>query len=299
MFESLSAYNIDTPYGTVDLDWSNPGNLDVFLLVTSITSGVDVRRQIESMPRADGAFVGDAYADARVITITGRMPVVGGGTVEGQRIARNQLKSQTLGRINSLMRRDGNLRWHPAGMEPLKMRVRRFEQPLIEGGPHKDVLISLIAPDPKAYSQQEYVAAVGVNLYGLAFTDPTADPIVTNVQTTEVVNDPVVNKGNAPTYPRIIINGPITGPVLDNITTGEHLSFPGLVVPAGETLDIDMEKRIAYRNGNPQFSVYSFVDVFDSTFFALIPDINVLRLTGTAADENTHATLFWNSAYFE
>lgn len=86
----------------------------------------------------------------------------------------------------------------------------------------------------------------------------------------------VVNAGNFPTYPSIVLTGPLTNITLTNETTGQSLVIT-YTLPAAETLTIDFNAKTILLNGSA--SRYS---AKSGTWWMLKPGANSLRMTVNA-----------------
>jgi hypothetical protein len=105
-----------------------------------------------------------------------------------------------------------------------------------------------------------------------------------------------VNAGTFPTPPVFRIDGPVTNPSVENITTGEKLALSadgGLVVGAGEFVELDTDARTVLLGGTA--SRYSKLSA-DSTWFDLKPGTTELKFRGTTAGAPT-LTVTWRSAW--
>lgn len=112
-----------------------------------------------------------------------------------------------------------------------------------------------------------------------------------------------VNNGNFGSPPLAVITGPCAGPVLANLTTGEQVSWSGVVIDAGQTLTVDFLNRQAWLGapnppGLPGQSLgggsYEPADIF-SAWFDLNPGSNLLQFT--AASTGTGAACVFH--YFD
>lgn len=99
--------------------------------------------------------------------------------------------------------------------------------------------VGAIAPDPRKYGTQAHSLSANArpsSLTGLVipltmpFTLPAQQPAGAAA---------VTNAGNFESRPVITIRGPITSPALANVTTGQTVSWSGLVVPSGSQLVAD------------------------------------------------------------
>ncbi len=116
---------------------------------------------------------------------------------------------------------------------------------------HQRATLQWVASDPRRYTvglqTSPVIGLPAAAVAGLAF--PIAFPVSfgtgSGVQTLTVTNS-----GDVPTWPTITINGPVTGPIVTNATTGQVLMFAaGFEVEAGQQLVIDTDARAATLNG--------------------------------------------------
>ena len=87
-------------------------------------------------------------------------------------------------------------------------------------------------------------------------------------------------------FPLWTVPGPSTNPTLTNITTGQSITWQG-TVPAGQTLEIDMDKQTATLAGA---NVYAFVS---GDWIRIDPGPNRMTYVGTGATQAS--TLSWNN----
>lgn len=153
-----------------------------------------------------------------------------------------------------------------------------------------DVVIEFFLGDPVVYDDAalQLTAGVPVATGGLAFN------FGFNVAFGSATSGGMTcqNAGIANSFPMIRLDGPLSSPVIWNDATGEHWST-NISLAAGEWLDIDMKARTALLNGTS--SRYSAVRANESTWFSLVPNNNVLRLT--AGGGSGSMTVTWRNAY--
>lgn len=87
-------------------------------------------------------------------------------------------------------------------------------------------------------------------------------------------------------FPLWTVPGPSTDPTLTNITTGQSITWQG-TVPAGQTLEVDMDKQTATLAGA---NVYAFVS---GDWIRIDPGSNRMTYVGTGATQAS--TLSWNN----
>ena len=102
--------------------------------------------------------------------------------------------------------------------------------------------------------------------------------------------------GDAVTWPQLTLHGPITDPIISNITTGQSIVLNG-ELEAGQTLVIDPRRRTVLLDGDPAESRYHWSDGAATTWWALIPGSNHLGLLGTGTDTTTRLGVLWRDGY--
>lgn len=287
MFES-EAHTITTPLGVLTLDRNATSWPKAY--VTDAEDDMDLDREVVRYPSKDVSHVGDGYDTARILTLTGVLE----SFTPAEYIPERQ---RIRGMLNSLKRADGLLSWTPFGMDPVQMVVRRHAKPLISAKPESGgMVLSLIAGDPRVYSQALVTTDVGAPSSVGGFTSPFTGPIVEGASSPVA---PVTNQGDAETEPIVRIYGPIRAPRIVNLTAGLQVSMPGLQVVAGDYVQIDMSSPVSVLlNGSILASRYSYVDTSVSDFWPLVAGDNDIALYGTEYDSGvTRAEILHRHAW--
>lgn len=108
---------------------------------------------------------------------------------------------------------------------------------------------------------------------------------------TQTVN--VNNSGWATTYPVITINGPVTNPIIGNLTSGQSLNF-NYTMLTGDKIVIDTLNRTVLLNGAPARNLL----LGSSQWFAANPGTSQYYFSGSVTTYGvTNATVQWNNAY--
>lgn len=97
--------------------------------------------------------------------------------------------------------------------------------------------------------------------------------------------------GSRPVPFRMLMYGYQNSPVISDTDTGRKISFTangGLNIPAGSYVEIDVEKGTALLNGDPNSSVYQYIDFGVSTWWKLRSEQNN-RISVTASDSDGSA----------
>jgi hypothetical protein len=105
------------------------------------------------------------------------------------------------------------------------------------------------------------------------------------------------NAGNTDSWPVVRIFGPVSAPILTNVTTGKRVSFPALTLADGQFVELDMRRGSVIYNGLASQSMLRFLDVVASDFWPLIPGGNNVRLSGSGYSATTKATVYWRDAW--
>lgn len=155
--------------------------------------------------------------------------------------------------------------------------------------------VGLVAPDPRKYTVQQQTLTVtpsGEVLTG--FTLPFTLPLTLPAQP---VGGSVVatNGGSFESRPVIAITGPITSPSLTNVTTGQTVSWTGLVIPAGGVLIVDFNAQQAQLSLGGTNPAYRPADPF-SSWWTLPPGDSTIQLGGSA-DLGASAEVVWSDAW--
>lgn len=162
----------------------------------------------------------------------------------------------------------------------LNARVRRLALPIDRAyfNGHGSAAVEFWATDPRIYSQASTTYSVNqaaVSGAGLSF--PITFPLTFGgaVSGGQFVAN---NAGEFAAPWTATISGPITNPVLENVTAGVSIAFVGSL-GTGETLVISSADRSVLLNGTA--SRYSWL-VVGSSWWELAPGDNTVRLAGTS-----------------
>lgn len=150
--------------------------------------------------------------------------------------------------------------------------------------------IDLLSEDPLFYdnSAGELLATVGKVMDG-GFDIPFDIPFNISAGGEPSV---VTNSGNETVYPIITISTPATNPKLINRATNEFMQVMTTVLD-GDKLIIDMRNKTITHNG---LNVYS-LQRDGSTFFGLVPGVNVMEIQSDIASENSKAEVRYQSGF--
>ncbi len=149
--------------------------------------------------------------------------------------------------------------------------------------------VGLIAPDPRLYStaQHSAVGNTGALAAGLA---PPWTPPITLPAGAPPATVAATNAGNFETRPVITIQGPVVAPQVQNVTTGQVVSYSSLTLGAGDLLVLDFLNRVGTFNG-----VYRPADVY-SSWSVMPPGATTFQMLGTASS-GASMTVSWYDAW--
>ena len=285
MWESQAAWTLATPLGSYTFSPQRIASGEAWAHFTEVDgSDMAVVRNIDKVSGDDGARIGDGYGEQRVLSMTGKCRALTQGALQRE-------AQEIRGLVNSLLRADGTLTWWPSGFPPLQIdRVRRFDKPDVDRGRGlaKDMLLSLVAGDPRVYTQAWKSVDVSA-APNVGFTSPMKSPIV---QRGTGADATITNLGDTDTPPIIDVYGPGFGPTILNITTGEQISLlAGLTIADGDFLRIDVAADTVLLNGQDLQDRYRYIDAPNTMMWKLAPGANVLRFTMSGIGLNSKATV--------
>jgi hypothetical protein len=197
-------------------------------------------------------------------------------------------------RATRALRADGIFRFTPPNdSSPRQLRVRRQDGPRITGQRPKTGQVTLQSADPYLLSstEQSVVITPGAAAGELGIPDPMPDPLTSPLNVTG--QQSVFNAGDAPTWPRFRITGPITNPTLLNNSTGQQIVLSYLL-NAGEFLDVYPERGLILLGGTA--SRYSAYQV-GSTWWQLQSGTNDVRLLAAQYSAGAQVQVWWRNAW--
>ena len=111
------------------------------------------------------------------------------------------------------------------------------------------------------------------------------------------VQQAAINDGDLPVYPiGMTVYGPVTDPIITNVTTGEYISFSGVTLSSGANV-----LSIAYDKDTIAITLDG-VNVLSkvtntSTYFKLRPGANVLQLSGASVSTGAYLNVSYLSGW--
>lgn len=290
------AYELTGPDGTRavvgngDAALADPdfcGFLDPDNGITGLLDGADVRDNGQVVPQAHGGQQGPNYLGFRPGTIQGFADPNTDLTVQELAIAR-------LKKVSRALDADGVLRWTPTvdGIRR-RMRYRRTARGSFPGRRPKTFQLALSSPDPYVFSDAEQSQELALGAAGeLGIPDPIADPITSELALS--AQNLIHNAGDAETWPRLRIDGPVTNPQILNQTTGQRIVL-AYTLQAGEWLDVYPQRGQILLGGTAdRYDAYVFEQ---SAWWQLVDGDNDVRVLAAAYAAPAKVTVFWRHAW--
>lgn len=251
--------------------FNDPDDRDNVGVLTDI-SGIDspeVRESSDDLVQMDGGVHGEFFY--------GRRPMVLTGVLLNPVSANDRNRRMTkLMRASNAMRSDGTLTWRLENGYEQFVKIRRQVPLRITGAWQKQFQVGLVASDPRIYGYElRQHRLLGPDALGgeRAYVD---------------------NSGNALMFPEILIQGPVTNPLLSNFSNGGAIKIT-YTIPAGGSLIVDtLNRTVTDHNGVSQ---YAAVDFLQTEWFGVEPGINDLRFSAASATTGSAFTVYWRDAW--
>ena len=277
----------NTAAAQADPDWC--GMVDPESPVQGLLDTATVRMSKADLVEADGASYGPSFLSGRQGTVQGALLP---SSLDLVALANAEAK---LKRATRALRVDGIFRYTPPNdSSPRQLRFRRQDGPRVTGRRPKTFQITLESPDPYALSssEQSVVITPGAAAGELGVADPETDPETSALNVT--AQQSVFNAGDAPTWPRFRVTGPITNPVLLNNTTGQQIVL-NYALAAGEYLDVYPQRGKVLAGGTAdRYSAYQFST---SAWWQLGAGMNDVRLLAATYSAGASLLVAWRNAW--
>jgi|FLYN01.1.fsa_nt_gi hypothetical protein len=170
-------------------------------------------------------------------------------------------------------------------------------------GYSQKAVVQLRAADPTFYDPTLQTITYGVGGGTGVFAFPLSWPASFGSSTVNQTRT-IAYAGTWRTYPVVIIKGPITNPVITNLTTGDKLDLTGTTITTGDSYTIDCRpgvKTVVDASGSNRIDKLS--DDSDLATFSLEADgeaalgLNDIKVTGTGANATTEVYLQFHTRY--
>jgi hypothetical protein len=165
--------------------------------------------------------------------------------------------------------------------------------------------VGLVAPDPRKYSTAQRSVQIGLVPAGVGGGMVVPFTLPVTLHTAPAPGTAIaINGGNISSPPVAVIHGPVSGPTLGNLTTGQTVSWSTLTLNSGDLLAVDFLNKQAMVNptsvsletGIPSTGgTYWPADV-TSAWWSIPAGDNQLEFGGTAGTGAT-ATIYWRDSY--
>lgn len=167
----------------------------------------------------------------------------------------------------------------------------------IAGGSNMRAGFTLICPDPAWVDPTPRAVTFGQTGGGTAWEIPWPIPWTLGGSTlgdTYSLDYP----GTWLAYPRIRITGPVTNPVITNLTTGDKLDFTGYSIATGHYYEIDL--RYGYKTvllDGITNKISELSSDSDLATWAIIPGPNSIQAAGSSIDGNSRIDISYQDTY--
>lgn len=251
----------------------------------------DIRFAKYDRPGEDGAEIANVLYGGRPITLEG---TVWGESSSAYEQNRRAIQGMTL------LTRDSNSRPNRKTLKfktldnlelQTEVNIRDIKMEI------EDVLSSKLFIDlysPKFILESQGTKQVTVDIIGGGgATYPVIYPVTYGAESGTIGS--VNNIGNARAFPLIYIIGPITNPLIQNVTTGKFMRL-NLTLLAGEQVIITTypNNKSIIKNGN-QSMISTKSD--NSRFWWLNPGINIITLRSGLSSDTGQAQIVWRDSY--
>lgn len=248
------------------------------------------RLSMSSRPGEHGAFDGPAFLDPRVITLSGSGAGVDRASARRSRdILASVCGDPSLGLQTLVVTASGN----PTRQANVR-RSAETKSVFVGGGLTFDWSMILTAPDPRRYAAAQSTQFVGLPqppsgglVFPLLFPLDWGSALAGGEMT-------LTNNGTIATWPLWTVRGPLTGPTITSVTTGQQLTFdPTFSVPAGQDLIVDTDAKTVTLQG-----INRRDKLFTAQWFRLNPGTTTVRYTSAAGtDPASRLTATWREAW--
>lgn len=256
-------------------------------------------------PQGHGGIDPTKYTDGKIITLD--MEVTGStyAAVESDYRTIASAIQDTLDHGAAWLKwTEGDSGGTTLALQRLVKAMAEVDAPLEGGAKMVNFIGQFFSEDPRAFSQTEQTAT-GVALSdggGGGLTFPFTFPFKFAESSGGTVSP--VNAGTKPTPPIFRLYGYALNPAIVNLGTGERLQFGGSVsvpsasVATGNYLEIDVQNRTIYLNGDDTVNQRNLFNPAASTWFELAANATTnIQLTAQDFDASARVDVIFRSAY--
>jgi hypothetical protein len=276
-------------------DTSDPdfvGYLDPENGVTGLLDSADVRESFSNLTEEDGSIQGDSFLSRKTGTLQGILyPDVPANTT----VRESKLKRASRGLRAGF---PSVLTWTPDGSPQRRIDCYRQGRVAILGRRPKTFVVPLSTPmvyqASAALNQLVLTATAGGSQGEVGFTNPITNPIIdTYNQGSQLF---ITNQGDAPTWPKFSLVGPVTNPTLRNNTTGLQWTLTATLSSTDILVVDSAPPRTVIFNGVNKYSAYA-ANFSINSWWALVSGANDVRLLASSFSTGAAATVTWRDAW--
>jgi hypothetical protein len=290
-------YLVDPTLGTLDLE------CDAGFVVSNFEIGwPEVRQVVNARALSDGTIDTTTYLGARAVTVALRLDQTKMATQDLLDMLTPFLSPRYRPRIVWEVQSPSTTTCNgvTAPSNPVRsLMVRGADAPLVIDGPRYITIVCQWVAQESYVSALDEICAVasvtGTEEFGRDYDldfdrDYPFSPVFGFTYFTP--------SGNAPMDWTATLTSEITDPqILVNSTL---ISFTGLTLNAGQTVEFNTTERTILRNGDPTDSVYGLTNFAQWSWddLRLTPGVNQIRLQGSATVGDPSFTLCWVDRWF-
>lgn len=231
-----------------------------------------VRGAGEDVPEGDGRRAGPSYYEGIAFTLRANLT---------PDLVASQAPQDKILEATDAMDADSRLAWTPPGGVPVMLDFRQQLPTRITGRRPKQAFVAGVAEKSVVLTQAETetdILAVATTPGG--FTSPLTSPLRSNPSNDGQAT--IENRGRSKTWPILEIHGPCVNPVITNITNGARALYFTYTLAAGQRLVIYTDPRRRAVLLDDQAGRYDALDFDRSSWWALLPGNNDLRIAFTS-----------------
>lgn len=250
----------------------------------------NVRFSPYDKPGEHGSILPSSFYSGRTITINGRIS----GNTPSQYLLNRRTLTNILRILLTSLNTPTPLLLQFLTLDGLSLQANCFlsKMPTLTDRSlnHGLFTIELFAEDPYLYDQNIQTNTINMPSGGGA-TYPVIYPVTYAAKTGGQLT--LNNAGDADTYPIITLYGPLTSPIINNVTLGTTFVV-NLTLNSGDVLVIDMAKKTMVLNGITNAMQYFNLN---NTWLTLQPGNNLFSLSSSLSSDSGYMTVSFRNAY--
>lgn len=182
------------------------------------------------------------------------------------------------------------------GYERMTGRVLAFEWGDYMRGAAQSFMVQIRCSDPRRYTDVASTGETSDVATGGGMTFPASFPLSFGSSATGGTVS-ITNEGTIEAPAVLRVDGPVTNPEISAVTLDKVIAFDGLTVASGEYIEIDLQERTVFYNGDPTASRYGFIDHAVSEWFLIPVGTSTYQLTGSSISDPAALTITYRNAY--